>query len=430
MSLRHHSLQVLDVTGKLGGRFATARGDLFDLSGGALAQSLVSLPPLGDDALTAVMPSGGFESLSQREYESAVLARTFPDGGALWASSGSDAMEAALWALETFRREHEDRAPARHWVRRGGYHGNTYLMRALSTRNGAQKVAGVSVEVIDEHDPDVHYVPFEGPVRSLEATRLMATLQAALTTGRLRAFDILVLESLPTTGYVFQYGAQALGRLLHWCRANSILTILDEVAAGGYRHGRFSVLEALSEAMAAGSQDIALPDATVLAKGLTSGAFPLSAALVSEHIAAAIRRRPSKPISFTHGLTEPAARVALSVFHRQSGRVRDNAAERGVVLHDAFERLGELARHKPGSIGVMSSPTTIRLDIPAARANDLYAAMLRNGLWCYIGRTTFPVRQGAAQRAFVHICPPFDLEQQSVELALATFVRSARETLS
>jgi adenosylmethionine-8-amino-7-oxononanoate aminotransferase len=425
VSLRLHSQKVLELTGKVRGRFASSQGELLDLSGGALAQTLIGLPGLEGGTLSSVTPSGGFDSARKRHCESTFLARTFPDGGALWTSSGSDAMEAALWAVDVLRRERGGAPRYRHWVRRGSYHGNTWLTRALSTRAGVQLLPGLHVEVLDEHDVTATYRPASPAPRRSPASRLFEGLQRAAEAGELRAGDSVVLESIPSTGYVFEYEAATLGGLLEWCRARGVFTIVDEIAAGGFRHGRFSVLEDLRRA----GPSAALPDAIAVGKGLTSGAYPLGVALVSEEVAAAVSRRSEKPLSFTYGLSEAAATLALFVYHRHSGALSDSAAQRAALLAESLRRLGKLQAESQVAFGLAATPTTIRVDAATASSRALIATMSDRGLWCYVGQTTFPTEAGAARRSFFHVCPPFDLAIEETERALRSFEACVSEAL-
>ncbi|HEX3849516.1 MAG TPA: aminotransferase class III-fold pyridoxal phosphate-dependent enzyme [Polyangiaceae bacterium] len=426
MTLRHHCQRVLELTNKARGRFVNADGELLDLSGGALAQTLIGLPALEGSTLSTVTPSGGFESAAKRDYESTLLARTYPDGGALWTSSGSDAIEAALWAVDVLRRERGMNPGHRHWVRRGGYHGNTWLTRALSTRAGKQSVPGVTVEIIDEHDVTAPYRPAPSLPSDHRESRIFQALPRASNEGSLREGDSLILESVPSTGHVFEYEPNALSALLAWCKARGIFTIIDEVAAGAFRHGRFSIVETLRQA----SPTAALPDAVVVGKGLTSGAYPLSVALLSEEVAAAVLRRKEKALSFTHGLSEAAATLALFVYHRQTGALSDSAEQRALLLAESTRRLTRIERESRGRFGIASTPTTIRLDLPAESSRALFTAMNARGLWCYVGQTSFPVPGSEARRSFFHVCPPFDLAAEETERALIAFEASVSEALA
>lgn len=410
---------VFDVMGKENGVLDTDRGALRDLSGGALAQTLSDFLPLASDVMRAVTPSSGFDSPSKREFESLVLQRTFPDGGALWASSGSDGIEAGLWALDVERRERGLSERPTYWVRRGGYHGNTYLARALSSRQVQAQPVDVHVGVIDENDVREAYSAVfpEPPGRSF-----LARLEDAAKSERLRRGDVVVLETWPTTGHYFYYPDSFWSQLFAFCKRHELLCLLDEVAGGAFRHGTFSLADRLGRSQVEGS-----PDVVVLSKGLSSGSYPMSVAVVSAPIAENIRARPAKPISFTHGLTEPAARLGLYTYCRHDGRASQDRRDRARQVDGVARELKSDCIGK--GVGVEWSPTTLRCNMSEAQATRLLESLSRDGLWCYIGRSVLRSGDGEGVRAFAHVCPGLDWDPKESRAALSSFERALRESV-
>lgn len=411
--LRHLGRPPLRLDGGADGRWRLDDGGtLLNASGGPLVQTLARPPRPPGDLYDVVSPSGGVETPLRARVERELLARSgMEDGGVLWASSGSDAMEIALWFADWHARQRHGRAVATYLVRRGGYHGNTFLTRFLSTRGAVEPeraLDGRRLVILDEHAdgpalPE-SYVP-AGPEAG--GGHLLDALARAEARGALVQPAVLVLEGAPTTGHVLWPGADDLARAVAWCRERGILVVLDEIASGCFRHGWLCAL---------GPGAAARPDVLTLSKGLTSGAYPLSCALLAPEHAQALRAANQRPLTFTYGLTDAGAWFTLDCLSRYDALAGSGAFARREA---AIRSLLEGRRSNAGVAGVAATATTIRVDLPAALADPVAAALRGRGLWAYLGATAFPLQGGAAARAFLHLCPPLDLEPAEAEDALS-----------
>jgi adenosylmethionine-8-amino-7-oxononanoate aminotransferase len=396
--LRHLGRPVFSVTGKADAEWELeSGGGLRDLSGGPLLQSLVEVPVPPAQAFQMVGPAGGFDSPATRALETEVIARAGSFcGGALWASSGSDGVELALSVLETTSNG-SDREFG-YVVRVGSYHGNTFLTRRLSTRRREDYRGGTQ---------GIRRIV----VRASGSDWARAFIDE-LTAQEIPNPAVLLLESVPTTGVPFWPGREAYGELFAWCKERSIRVVVDEVAAGAYRHGWFSAFD--------WSSSTSQPDAVVLGKGLTCGRHPIACVLVSREIAELLRNEGGPTPGFTYGLGEAGAhwiRGCLAAYDRLA---ENNYREQ----RDAtIGRCTQALERVPG-IQVESSPTTVRLEIPdSAAAGALLQRLEERQLIAY---ATSATREGRLV-TYVLVCPPLDMDPERVNDQLDDFLDAVGE---
>ncbi|MET0106400.1 MAG: aminotransferase class III-fold pyridoxal phosphate-dependent enzyme [Sedimenticola sp.] len=432
--LRHSGRNVVHAKSKLLGRYALPQASsLFDLSGGSLAQSLV-FPYQGcdkilSDSLMFCSPSAGFESPGKMEFQARLLElfdNRFAD--ALWGNSGSDGMEIAVWAAELLVQSRAGKKPGSIIVREGGYHGNTRLCRSISSRITPEQKLDKKVIVLKEHmlsNHDAHsaYLPSSDAAGKYS---LVDAVKQLLAHNKTELPGILVLEGFPTTGWKFDYDFREYQDLFKFCNEKGIVTVIDDVASGSFRHGNISSVT--PGASAAQNENYLTPDILVLSKGLTSGAYPLSCCLMNQDTVQAIKDSRQKPLTFTHGLTEAGAVLATGFL----SRYLDIFFSKGLQQRTEFIRqliTGNKDRLHACHIGIEKTDTTIRLDLPNAVAADVESAMLRVGLWAYIGSASFTtVDAGYEARRFLHLCPPFDIavDEQIILLEQAFNILTVR----
>lgn len=414
VTLRHLGRPPFFADGKEGGAWFAPDapgGRMADLSGSPLVQNLSRIPLPDGNPFALVTPSGGVETALRVELEEEVLRRSrLEGGGCLWSSSGSDAMEMAVWAADLYARKTRGGPIRTFLVRRGGYHGNTYLTRFLSTRGGAERPTSMDGRSL---------VILEDWAAPGEPDALLDQLKQAERDGRINHPAAVVCEPLPTTGETFWPGMDSYRRLARWCRERDILVVFDEVASGAYRHGLFNAFEW------AGGADEA-PDISAVSKGLTCGTFPLSCVVFSARLSSFLESQ-GRPLSFTHGLSEPGAWFALATL-----RCYDEvfASQAYAARREVIQNLAREAATRLQSARVERSETTIRLAMSASQSKAVLEAMMKEGLWAYGGYTDFPAPEGARRRAFIHLCPPFDIPPEQTEELLSRAVGLAVDTLS
>lgn len=376
-TLRHRGLTPKDTVDKRGSWWRLADGErLFDASGGPLLQTLVGVPSPPRSLLGNVSGSADIETPIRRQYEAEILRRAGPScRGVLWSTSGSDALENALWAIRD-----GDPRPAVYAVRPGGYHGNTELTRWLSTRvqrgperwgDGRRVVLAEPWEACDEGVP----------LKELE--RLNDRHQV-----------IVVLETVPTTGKTFFPGQAAYRKLLAWSHRRGIAVVLDEVAAGAYRHGWLSAFE---------WPGAEAPAAVVLSKGLTCGTYPLSCALLRHDIARPLEGR-SLP-GFTFGLNDPAAWLGSRCLEMFDGLCCSGALAR---RQQAISEQAQALAPKAVDFTVEHTDTTLRVATVSALAADRLSQHL-DGRRIMVYRSA--ARFGEQVTDFFLFCPPLNLRE-------------------
>lgn len=194
--------------------------------------------------------------------------------------------------------------------------------------------------------------------------------------GRLAAF---ILEPVLGSAGVVVPPREYLRAVQHICRRHGVLLILDEVATGFGRTGRWFALEHFG----------LRPDILLLSKGITSGYLPLGAVLFSAEIGASLLDRG---IGVRHGSSHngnpaccAAALETIAVMRRE--RLVERAAETGAYFR---HRLEELYAH-PTVREVRSLGLMLGLELHADASGSaslqdvaaLYLALQRDGVLPY-----------------------------------------------
>jgi adenosylmethionine-8-amino-7-oxononanoate aminotransferase len=407
-ALRHIGRLPEYVTGKVDGKWQLADGtSLRDLSGGPLVQSMLNLPHPPHEVFETIGPPGGIETALREELEKAIISLAGPQcNGILWATSGSDAIEQALWAGQ----QTSSKALSSHQtyiVRQGSYHGSTFLTRWLSTRLG----------YLGNSPKDSTRMVFQEELgqdgcEAETADHVIEQLQDLDPDSRI----ILILEPVPTTGRVFWPGIQFYRKLLTWARKRGIFVIMDEVASGVYRHGWFSSF----------NWDLPTnPDAVVLAKGLTCGAHPLSCVLLSRETAGQLQSQGDRPPTFTQGLNDAAAWWAKQCLEQFA-----NLGQQGFFADRKRLMADQLApslssMNIPTAI-VESTDTTVRLALKDQTLwQDLSRAFREHSLQTYESKARF----GSEDFYFFLICPAFDMPSSIIKEAFADLITAVRAVL-
>jgi len=370
--------------------------ELIDMSGASLTQSLVSAN-WEELRHSVVTPSSGFESEAKQSVEDFMLAMLPWSGGMLWASSGSDGIEQAFWAVEKRARQVSGSGFRTIVVRAGGYHGNTFLGRLLSTRTDTsssfRRLGDVPIVVVDEG--------VEVP--------LLDQIIAAHASGQIVSPALLLIEPLPTTGPHFCFNDVQASETLAWCHAHSIHVIYDEVACGAYRHGVLSASNLLRTEV---------PDAVVLSKGLTCGAYPISVAVLSKEVRCAVEGAPHKPLSFTYGLTEQAALIVMQKLsiYRELFNNHGFLTRRRAQL----DRIAVAAKAMP--LKTERTLTSLRLSGTSKVVSALARSLGDQDIWVYTASSEFGRKDGGrTSLGFMHVCPAFDADGQVIDAAVSRF---------
>lgn len=215
-------------------------------------------PPSGDGYFESV-PLTAYNAITTIEAEAVrrltANLQSRPGGTRLeqimWAASGSEAVQKALWASLVFD-------PGRDLMlaTRDGFHGKKGLAEAVTgserDRNRDPRVRFISFPKDECRDVSLRGAPFDpAPYRAeLEAIK-----------AERRAIACLITEPYLGGGGSYHPPAAYLQMLQDFCRANGILFILDEIQANFGRTGNMYAFETYGLE----------PDIVVLGKGLGNG---------------------------------------------------------------------------------------------------------------------------------------------------------------
>ncbi len=247
-----------------------------------------------------------------------------PDRRILFASDGASAVEAALKIACQYQRLRG--APDRTGLAslEGTYHGDTL---------GAMKVGFIE----EFHAP---YRPLITPALALPfppADGNFAPARAVLESHDHTLAAVIVEPLCQCAAGMRLYPASWLRSLADWCHQNDTLLIVDEIATGFGRTGRWFAFE---------HADID-PDIVCLGKALSGGILPLSATVVREGLYDVFDDRLGAERTFLHGHTFcgsaiacAAALEALSIY--EEDRLPEEAERKGALV---WEILKVLQRH-------------------------------------------------------------------------------------
>jgi adenosylmethionine-8-amino-7-oxononanoate aminotransferase len=298
-------------------------------------------------------------------------------GHALFAADGSVAVEAAL------------KISLQYWVNLGergrtdfvalgdGYHGDTlgaigvgFVEAFHAPFRGAVRPA------LRAASPDCRHCPVGQAPESCDV-ECFASVEAIVAEHHRTCAAVVVEPLVQAAAGMRIYPAAYLRRLRALCDAHGLLLVADEVATGFGRTG----------AMFACERAGVVPDLLVVGKGLTGGALPMSATLVTDRVYDAFRAEGGRARTLFHGttfcgnpITAAAALAALDVYRDE--RVVDGVPARARVLVDGMQRVAAwLERPVVRSVGMVAA-----LEVPAsaggaARARAVVGRALELGLF-------------------------------------------------
>jgi adenosylmethionine-8-amino-7-oxononanoate aminotransferase len=288
------------------------------------------------DAVSYVHPTA-FDSEVVEAYGDALATRLPMDSPSIYpVSGGSEAVETALKAARAFHIANGE--PDRSIVigRDLSYHGNTIGALDVSGRDSlrgpylpwlgrAGRVPGVlEYRCPNPTHPDRcsqwHATMLDAEIEKLGPERVAAFIAEPVGGAASGA-------AVPPAGYWDEIAAV--------CRKHGVLVIADEVMTGFGRTGLWFASEHFG----------LRPDIMTIAKGASSGYWPLGVCVFSEHVAAVLRDG-----GFTHGFTYShhivGAAAGAAVIRRidQLGLV-DRAQRMGQVLEVALQRAASTHPH-------------------------------------------------------------------------------------
>jgi beta-alanine--pyruvate transaminase len=221
---------------------------------------------------------------------------------AFFSNSGSEAVDTALKIARAFHRARGEAGRTKFIGRAKSYHGVGF---------GGLSVGGIARHKRDfgplladvfhlplPHDPAQRFLRQRPPANP----RWAATLEEILAVQDPTTIAAVIVEPVTGSGGVYPPPLGYLEALRAICDQHGILLIFDEVITGFGRLGACTAAQALG----------VTPDIMTLAKGLTNGAVPMGATLVTPRIFEAFMQAPPGSPELMHGYTYSAHPLACA----------------------------------------------------------------------------------------------------------------------
>ena len=278
----------------------------------------------------------------------------------MWAASGSEAVQKALWACL-----HRDRSRDLIIATRHGFHGKKGLAGAVTGH-----------EQSPDRDPRVKFISFPmdeiddlgRASQSIDLERYRAELEA-LWNEYGKRLNCLITEPYLGGGGSYHPPKQYLQLLQNFCREHDVLFILDEVQSNFGRTGRMYAFE---------KYEIE-PDFVCLGKGLGNG-VPVSAAAGRSDIMASLQYGEASDTWSAAPLA--CAGVVATLDEFETTNVLEHAARLSGLFIDGLQQLKET-----GLIAKVRGEGMV-FGIEAAPAGDRSANQVANAIVeaCYLGQ--------------------------------------------
>ncbi len=295
----------------------------------AIAKQLYDLPYYSAFSGTSNPPA----------IEASYAVREFfePDGmvRAFFTSGGSDSVETCLRLSRQYHRLRGEPTRTKFISLKKGYHG-THFGGASVNGNNRFRIGYEPMLPGCFHLPSPY--PYRNPFNETDPAQLAQNIAAAFEdevqfqgANTIAAF---IMEPIQGAGGVIVPHESFMGLMRDVCDRHGILMIADEVITGFGRTGSWS-----------GSSHYSVkPDMMSTAKGITSGYFPVGAALFNEKVADVFENSDPAEGGIYHGYTysaHPVGAAAVTACLAESVRLdlRANAVVRGTQIYEGLQTL-------------------------------------------------------------------------------------------
>lgn len=314
----------------VGGLWCVNLGYSNDKIKDAIAKQLYDLPYYSAFAGTSNPTAIEASFLVRQFFEADGVERVF------FTSGGSDSVDTALRLARQYHRLRGEPGRTKFLSLKKGYHGTHFGGASVNGNNRFR----INYEPLM---PGCFHMPspytYRNPFNETDPAKL-AQLVAQATedeiefqgAGSIAAF---IMEPIQGAGGVIVPDDSFMGLMRDICDRHGILMIADEVITGFGRTGEWS-----------GSRLWGVqPDMMTTAKGITSGYFPVGAALMSGKVAEVFEKADADGAIF-HGYTysaHPVGAAAVVACMEETMRINSavNAAERGTQLYEGCLKLKE-----------------------------------------------------------------------------------------
>ncbi|MBI3408306.1 MAG: aminotransferase class III-fold pyridoxal phosphate-dependent enzyme [Planctomycetes bacterium] len=318
----------------------------------------------------------------------------------MWAASGSEAIQKALWAAMARDRERDIILATRY-----GFHGKKGLAGAVTgseqDRERDPRVRFISFPIAECADVSMREVPFDPTPYRRELVGLWKEFGRRLTA--------LITEPYLGGGGSYHPPKAYLQMLEAFCREHDLVFILDEVQSNFGRTGDVFAFETYGIE----------PDIVVLGKGLGNG-VPVAAAVGSPDIFASLDYGEASDTWSANPLGCAAVLATLDEFAAED--VLAKSRRSSAIIEEGLERLKNLPfiAHVRGEKGGMVWGLETRDH--AGRAAPLWANAIV--LACYLGEGDAGIHLlGPLAKKVVRISPPLVISESEAAEAMALMNR-------
>ncbi|GAA6181803.1 aspartate aminotransferase family protein [Shimia sp. NS0008-38b] len=297
----------------------------------AIAKQLYDLPYYSAFAGTSNPPAIEASYAVREFFAEDGMTRVF------FTSGGSDSVETALRLSRQYHRLRGEPTRTKYLSLKKGYHG-THFGGASVNGNNRFRIAYEPLLPGCFHLPSPY--TYRNPFNETDPVQLAQNIAAAFEdeiefqgANTIAAF---IMEPIQGAGGVIVPDASFMGLMRDICDRHGILMIADEVITGFGRTGSWS-----------GARHWGVkPDMMTVAKGITSGYFPVGACLLNDKVADVFENDTSGEAGIFHGYTysaHPVGAAAVVATLAETLRLdtKTNAAARGTQLFDGVKKLAE-----------------------------------------------------------------------------------------
>lgn len=319
------------VVDAVGGLWCVNLGYSNDAVKEAIAKQLYDLPYYSAFAGTS-NPTAIEASYAVREF--------FAEDGmvrAFFTSGGSDSVETTLRLARQYHRLRGESTRTKFLSLKKGYHG-THFGGASVNGNNRFRTAYEPLLAGCFHLPSPYPYrnPFDETAPDRLAQNIAQMMEDEIAFQGASTIAAFIMEPIQGAGGVIVPGETFMPLMREICDRHGILLISDEVITGFGRSGDWS-----------GARHWGVkPDMMSTAKGITSGYFPVGAALISEKVADVFEKDTTGEGAIFHGYTysaHPVGAAAVTACLAETLRLdtKTNAAARGKQLYDGALKLAE-----------------------------------------------------------------------------------------
>jgi beta-alanine--pyruvate transaminase len=344
------------------------------------------------------------------------IAALAPDGldHVFFCNSGSEAADTALKIARAYHRVRGDGGRTRFIGRAKGYHGVGW---------GGLSVSGLGHQRRDFTpllgEVDHLALPYDrakmgfskgqpetGADYAEELAQLLATIHNPATVAA------VIVEPVIGSGGVYPPPRGYLERLRQICDANGILLIFDEVITGFGRTGKPFAAQTFG----------VTPDIMTCAKGMTNGAVPMGATIVSGKIYDAFMARTDSPIELLHGYTYSAHPLACAAALATLDVYEDGLFDQVGKIAGLWEQAVHSLKGLPHvadlrNIGLLAGiDLEPRAGAPGARGTAVNQACFEAGIL---------VRNAADT---LMVSPPFVITEEQIQTFFSTLANVLQQT--